>query len=212
MPARRLVVGELETNCYLIWRDPSPDTLIVDAGGDAELIAGEIERLRLQPRVLFATHGHVDHVAAAGELKGRFPAMRFAIMRAEREFLARPTLNLSLFLGRPLAAIEPDILLDDGDELAAGPLRFRAMHLPGHTPGGGALVGELDGVRAVFSGDALFAGSVGRSDLPGGDGELLVSSIRARLLPLGDETRVFPGHGPETTIGEERRSNPFIAE
>ena len=210
MPLRRLVVGPLEANCFIVHAEGSREAVVVDAGGDAERIIAEIESLGLAPRVLFSTHGHVDHVEANGGLKRRFPEMTLAIHSAERELLLRPTLNLSLFVGGSVHPPEPDRLLEEGDEVTAGPLSLMTLHVPGHSPGGAALFGQIDGGPAVFAGDCLFAGGIGRVDFPGGDGATLLRSIREKLFTLPEETRVLPGHGPETTIGEEKRTNPFV--
>jgi glyoxylase-like metal-dependent hydrolase (beta-lactamase superfamily II) len=210
MPVVRLVVGPLESNTYLVSEGEAADCLVVDAGGEAERVADEIASRGLRPRVLFLTHGHVDHSAAARELKERFPEMGVAILRQERDLLFRPSHNLSLFLGGAIEPPEPDSLLDEGDEVEAGGLRMRVIHVPGHTPGGACLCGKVDGQGVLFAGDALFAGSIGRVDFPGGDERTLLSAIREKLLSLPDETVVWPGHGPGTTIGEERRSNPFL--
>ena len=211
MPVETLVVGELETNCYVVWREGETEALVIDAGGDAEVIGETIDSRGLAPKMLFMTHGHVDHVAANAELKVRYPTMGLAILGPERELLMRPALNLSFFLGGAIETPEPERVLNEGDELAVGSMRFGVLHVPGHTPGSAALAGEIDGSPVVFCGDTLFAGSVGRSDFPGGDGTVLLASIREKLLSLPDETRVLSGHGPETTIGAERRGNPFLS-
>ncbi len=210
MPVRRLIVGPLESNCFIAYADGSPEALVVDAGGDAEKIAAELEGLSLAPRVLFSTHGHVDHVEANRALKERFPEMTLAIHSAERKLLLRASLNLSLFMGGKIDPPEPDRLLEEGDEVALGGLCFKVLHVPGHSPGGAALFGEVDGGPVVFAGDCLFAGGVGRVDFPGGDGSALLASIHEKLFKLPEETRVLSGHGPETTIGEEKRTNPFV--
>jgi len=211
MPVEQIVVGPLETNCYVVSDGNSPEAMIVDAGDDAGRIVRALTAAGLVPRVLFSTHGHVDHVAANAELKERFPQMELALLGDERETLLRPALNLSLFMGGSVRPPEPDRLLAEGDGIAFGSLSFRVVALPGHTPGGAAAFGHVDGAPAVFSGDALFADSIGRHDFPGGDLETLLAAIRGKLLALPDETRVFPGHGPATTIGRERRHNPFLA-
>lgn len=212
MPVVTIAVGPLQANCHLAWREGSRNALIVDAGGEADAIARELEARILEPEVLFSTHGHVDHVAANAGLKQRFPAMKLAILREERETLMRPTHNLSFFVGGTLEPPEPDILLDDGDTLSVGGMSFRVIHVPGHTVGGAALFGEIDSRPVVFTGDTLFAGGIGRSDFPGGDGAALVAAIRERLLALPDDTVVYSGHGPQTTVAHEKSSNPFLAE
>jgi len=211
MPVVTIEVGPLQANCHIAWADGTPRALVVDAGGDAESIAKELTTRILEPEVLFSTHGHVDHVAANAELKERFPAMKLAILRDERETLMRPTHNLSFFVGGALEPPEPDVLLDDGDTLSVGGMSFRVIHVPGHTVGGGALFGEIDSRAVVFTGDTLFAGGIGRSDFPGGDGAALVGAIRESLLTLPDDTVVYSGHGPRTTVAHEKSSNPFLA-
>jgi len=210
MPVTKLVVGELYTNCFIVNEEGSRDALVVDAGGNAPRIAQEIDELGLQPRMLVLTHGHVDHIAAAAGLKERYPEMKLALGAAETETYTRPTYNLSFFLGGALALPEPDVLLDDGQEVTVGSCALRVIHISGHTPGGIALYGQLDGANVVFAGDALFASGIGRTDFPGGSTSALLEGIRSRLLVLPDDTRVYAGHGPETTIGREKRDNPFL--
>jgi len=210
MPVTTLVVGELQTNCFIVHEDGSRDALVVDAGGNAPRIAKEIEDLDLDAKMLVLTHGHVDHIAAAGELKERFPDMKLALGAAETETYARPTLNLSFFIGGSVEPPEPDELLEDGQEVTIGPVTFKVIHISGHTPGGIALYGTVDGAHVLFSGDALFASSIGRTDFPGGSTDQLLEGIRSRLLVLPDDTRVYAGHGPQTTIGREKRDNPFL--
>jgi len=211
MPVVTVAVGPLQANCHLAWCEGSRQALVVDAGGEADTIARALATRSLEPDVLFSTHGHVDHVAANAEIKERFPAMKLAMLRAERETLMRPTHNLSFFIGEKLEPPEPDVLLDDGDTLSVGGMSLRVIHVPGHTVGGGALFGEIDSRAVVFTGDTLFAGGIGRSDFPGGDGDTLVAAIRESLLTLPDDTVVYSGHGPRTTVAHERYSNPFLA-
>jgi glyoxylase-like metal-dependent hydrolase (beta-lactamase superfamily II) len=210
MPVRCEVVGALETNCYIVWQEEAPETLVVDPAGEPERIIGALAELDRTPTVIFATHGHVDHVLALAAVSARFEGAKVACMAAEREVLERPSLNLSLFLGVSLEPRAPDVLLEPGEELAVGPMRFTAIHLPGHTAGGGALYGLVDGRHTLLCGDALFAGGVGRTDFPGGDTRTLLDAIRTRLLVLPDDTAAYPGHGPQTTIGREKRENPFL--
>jgi len=212
MPVITLAVGPLQANCHVAWIDGRGDALVVDAGGDADAIAEELAAHSLEAEVLFSTHGHVDHVAANADLKERFPKMKLTIMRDERDTLMRPTHNLSFFVGGALEPPEPDVFLDDGDTLKVGGMSFRVIHVPGHTVGGGVLFGEVDGRRVAFTGDTLFAGDIGRSDFPGGDGRALVGAIRERLLTLPDDTVIHSGHGPETTVECEKSSNPFVGE
>lgn len=209
-----LAVGMLETNCHIFG---CPETLacaIVDPGGDAERIIARVEELSLTPVWIIDTHGHGDHIAAQAGLKERYPNARIAIHEADAPALADARLNLSFALGVIITSPPADRILHDGDEIEVGKLRLKVFHVPGHSPGGIALYANAEtsgeGHPVAFCGDALFAGSIGRADLPGGNMTELINSIRERLLTLPPETVCYTGHGPETTIGQEKESNPFL--
>jgi len=211
---RRLEVGPLAANCYLAWADregagPRP-CVVIDPGAEPETILAAIADEGLRPDLLVATHCHGDHIAAVDELLAAFPDAAFAAGEAESSWPADPVRNLSYGFGLPMRAANPTRALVDGEELRAGGLVFRVLAVPGHSPGSVALYCPEG--RAVFTGDTLFALNIGRGDLPGGDGRLLVRSIRERLLTLPDETVVWPGHANRTRVGVERRSNPFCGE
>lgn len=207
-----LKVGDLESNCYVL-SPGAPEALLIDAGGDARRIIGHLEGKALEPVLLVNTHGHVDHIAANAELREQYADMKIAIGRADAGALASPARNMSFFVGRRVKSPPADRLLDENDVVEFGPWRFRVIDTPGHTPGGICLFTEdLNGAPALFSGDTLFAGSVGRCDIPGGDWQQLVEGIRQKLFTLPDETVVYPGHGPATTVGVEKTSNPFVGE
>jgi len=207
---RTLTVGPLETNCYVVSAE-APDALVIDAGADAEAIIAHLDAERLVPAMLVVTHGHSDHIAANAELKRRYDEMKIAVGRADADALASPVKNMSVYVGMRIVSPRADRLLDDGDELTVAGLTFRVLALPGHSPGGiGLYTDDLAGAPALFAGDTLFARSVGRTDIAGGDWETLLATIRERIFTLPDDTRVYPGHGPATTVGEERASNPFV--
>lgn len=207
-----LVTGDLQENCGLVWRSGQDEVAIVDAGDDAPDILGILDARHLHPVAFLQTHCHGDHLGAWNELKKAFPEARFHVHEAERDWPRKPVLNLSYFLGAPVTAPEPDVLFRDGFEFDAAGLHFRAIHVPGHSPGGTAFFVEDPGQGPphLFSGDILFQGGIGRVDFPGCEGEeVLVAGIRQKLFILPDETIVHCGHGPDTTIGREKRMNPF---
>jgi len=209
-----LPVGMLAANCYLVGSGESRECAIVDPGGDAERIIERVEALSWEPAWIIDTHAHVDHIAAQAAVKERYPEARIAIHEADAAALLDERLNLSIALGVPVTSPPAERLLHDADEVEVGALRLAVIHVPGHTPGGVALYGgkeQTDGEPpVVLCGDTLFAGGVGRTDLPGGDMDLLMRSIRARLLTLPPETLCYTGHGEPTTIERERESNPFL--
>lgn len=203
---RSFVVGLFDTNCYLIADQASRDALIIDPGDDHLVVLEAVHADRLSVQAILNTHAHADHIAANGALKKEFgcPIM---IHEADAPGLADPEANLSGLAGYEAILSPPaDRLLVEGDDIAVGGLAFRVIHTPGHTPGGICLLGE----EFLFSGDTLFAGGIGRTDFPGGSHEQLVDSIRRKLLVLPDGTIVYPGHGPQTTIGAEKDQNPWL--
>lgn len=210
-PAPRVetfALGPWETNCYVISLDGSPDCWIIDVGFDPAPMIEAIQRTRLRPIRIILTHAHLDHIAGAREVIAAFGQIPIAIHQAEADWLGDPTLNLSAFLEMNVTAPPASELLHDGDTLELGASRWRILHTPGHSPGGITLVNDES--RTAIVGDTLFAGSIGRHDFPTSDGRQLLRSISTRLMTLPDDTRVLPGHGPATTIGHERRSNPFL--
>jgi hydroxyacylglutathione hydrolase len=205
MKYENVIVGALETNCYLIYCEETLECAVMDPGAEPEKIFRAIHENNLKPVVLINTHGHVDHVGANKDIKERYD-IPILIHSADVPIL-RSILQsgLSLFLGAK-ASPPPDRLLEEGDEVKIGTCSLKVIHTPGHSPG--CLCFVQDGL--LFSGDTLFCGGVGRTDLPGGSWENMIKSIRNKILTLSDETLVFPGHGPYTTIGQERLMNPFI--
>jgi glyoxylase-like metal-dependent hydrolase (beta-lactamase superfamily II) len=211
----RLVVGALDTNCYLAWRPDREDAVIFDPGGDADLIRAELAKRKLTPAAILITHCHCDHIGAVAELKKAYPQAPVAAPEAEAQWLPNPTRNLSYFFGDPLKAPAADRRIREGERLEYAGLRFKTIHVRGHSPGGMAYLTEDSGGGPphLFCGDVLFRGGIGRGDLPGGEGEeVLVENIRERLFCLPNDTVVHPGHGEETTIGAEKAFNPFCGE
>jgi hydroxyacylglutathione hydrolase len=209
MKIDRLVLGDFETNCYVVRPDESVvDCLIVDPGFDADNLLEFLTQHRLHPVAIVLTHGHVDHIAGLALLRQHYPHAKVCIHRLDAGMLANARANLSAFTGGPFTAPAADVLLEDGDTVEEAGVKLKVLHTPGHTPGGICLYAEADGI--IFVGDTLFADSVGRTDFPGGDMDQLLASIERRLLPLPENTVVHPGHGMRTTLGREKRANPFL--
>jgi len=203
---RTLEIMPFGTNCYLVGSEETRDGMVIDPAGDASRILSNISELDLKIGLIVVTHSHPDHIGAIRQVEENTGAS-FAVHTAEAEIMQH--YDFSRFTARDPAFQKPPLpnrLLKDGDFLVVGNLKFQVLHTPGHSPGGICIVGY----GVVFSGDTLFHESIGRSDGPGGDSNLLISNIRAKLLILPDQTVVLPGHGPKTTIGQERRNNPFL--
>lgn len=206
-------VGSFQSNCYILGCPETREALLIDPGDDADRIARRLERHGLKPVLHFHTHGHLDHVGATAALKARFGG-RILLHRADL-FLYEHASEQAVVYGIEIPPTLPvDQFIDEGTEIAWGRLRGRVRHTPGHSPGGVCLWVSGGGAEAdrIFTGDTLFAGSIGRTDLPGGSMGQLMRSIREKLLALPDATVVASGHGPLTTIGRERRANPFLQE
>lgn len=201
-----LAVGPFQSNCYILADGAGGPAVVVDPGDEARRILSVIRSRSLTVSHILLTHGHLDHIGAVRAVKEATGAA-VCIHPLDAPMLDSPEQNLSAGSGRPVTAPGPDRLLEEGDELQVGGLRIRVLHTPGHTPGGVCLL--LD--DRILSGDTLFAGTIGRSDFPGGDMDQLLASIRAKLLPLPDDLLVYPGHGDATAIGEERQGNPFLS-
>jgi hydroxyacylglutathione hydrolase len=204
MKYQLFTLGDLETNCYLVWSGQAAG--VIDPGGPPEPVCAAIDRSGLQLQWILNTHGHSDHIAGNAALQGRYAAP-ILIHEADRGMLLSATANLSVFLGPGMVSPDAEATLTDGEWVPLGDGGFRVIAVPGHTPGSIALY--TDGL--LFCGDSLFRESVGRTDFPGGDQRQLISAIRNRLFCLPSETRVLPGHGPATDIAHEMRFNPFAA-
>jgi len=200
----RLIVGPLQVNCYIA-ADDEGKAVVIDPGGNAERILAVIDEKDLSVEHIVNTHAHFDHILGVEEVR-RATDADFLIHKEEAAVLDTAKELSRSYMGYKVEFPEVGGCVEDGDAVRAGDLHFQVLFTPGHTPGGISLLVE----DIVFTGDTLFAGGVGRTDLPGGSWERLMDSIRHRLLPLGDALKVYPGHGPLTTIGKERRSNPFL--
>lgn len=209
MIIKELVVGPFGSNCFIVGSETTKEAMIIDPGADANHILDAANDLGLSIVLIVATHNHMDHIGALRPVKDATNA-DYAVHEADLEtkmpaVFAR--MMGPLMGGSLKAPPKPDRLLHDGDIIEVGDLKFTVLHTPGHTPGGISLLG--DGV--VFSGDTLFNFGIGRTDMPGGSFSILMHSIATKLMVLPDDTIVYPGHGPRTTIGIERKRNPFLA-
>jgi len=202
-------LGEFETNCYVVRTDGSTaDCLLIDTGLEVTGLLDFLRRNKLNPAALILTHGHIDHIAGVDELRRRFPDIKIYIHKLDAELLSDAVGNLSFMTGLSMTADPADVGLEEGDVIDQAGIKLKVVHTPGHTPGGICLYAKQDGV--IFVGDTLFAGSVGRTDFPTGNTRQLIQSIKDKLLILPAETKVYPGHGPETTIAAEKSNNPFL--
>ncbi len=206
MILKTLAVGTLATNCYILGCEETHRGMVIDPGDDAEAIAASLDALGLTVEWIALTHAHFDHILAAPALRGRTGAP-VAVHAAEAAWLTDPPALLRVY-APDAPAFTADRTLADGDRLEVGTLTVEVLHTPGHSPGGISLHVASEG--ALFCGDALFREGMGRTDLPGGEADTLPRSIRERLYGLPEETVVYPGHGPQTTIGHERSRNPWV--
>lgn len=198
---KKLVVGGMKANCYIIGDPKTKDAFIIDPGGDYPKIKAIIDKHRLNARAIINTHGHIDHISA-----NRYLNMPIWIHEEDASFLRDSRKNLSSLFGFNLKSPAATRLLVEGEVLNVGETTLEVIHTPGHTPGSICL--KSDGI--LFTGDILFCGGIGRSDFPHGSEEDLIDSLKHKVLVHSDNTIVYPGHGPATTIGQEKRSNQFL--
>lgn len=202
-----LPVTPYQQNCSLVW-DADRRAALIDPGGEAERLLAEVARRGLSLENILLTHGHLDHVGAAVELRDALGIPIIGPQREEQFWLDILPQQAELFGFPPAVGFAPDQWLEDGDHVEVGSIRFDVLHCPGHTPG--HVVFYQPQARLAFVGDVLFKGSIGRTDFPRGDHSALIAAIRDKLFPLGDDVRFVPGHGAMSTFGHERRENPFV--
>ena len=206
MSVKCLEVGSMMANCYLVSCDSSDAGIVIDPGGDGQRIVEAVQSASLRVERILNSHCHPDHVDANLEVR-EATGGNVMVHEAEREFVEAPSEQLLLlgFTPRPCVV---DATFEEGDEISVNGLALRVMHLPGHSPGSSAFIGE----GVAFTGDTLFAGGIGRTDFPGGDTEQIMASLARLARELPPETIVYPGHGPSTTIARELEGNPWLSE
>ncbi|MBM4295819.1 MAG: MBL fold metallo-hydrolase [Deltaproteobacteria bacterium] len=207
MIQKGLEVGLLQVNCYIIGDEKTREAVVIDPGGDEGEILEVLKYHKLNLKMIIDTHGHFDHVDANQPLKNATGAP-IAIHELDAGMLAQPSAEAMFFTGNRLRLSQADVLLKEDDVITVGSYRLKVLHTPGHTPGHISLV--MEGHPYVYVGDLLFAGSIGRTDFPGGDFDTLINMVRTKIFPLGDNFIVYPGHGPVTTVGQEKKYNPFF--
>jgi len=211
-----LILGEYQTNCYVLRKESlglrnnesAQDCLVIDPGLEAGELIEFLDEKKLNPVAVLLTHGHIDHIAGVSALRNRYPEIKVYIHNLDAEMLTEPKINLSAMTGSAFVTEAEDVSLKERDIIDLAGVKLLVLHTPGHTPGGISLYSKEDGV--VFVGDTLFADSIGRTDFPGGSTSQLLGSVREKLFTLPEETQVYPGHGPATTIAAEKAHNPFF--
>lgn len=205
MLVKKVIVGQMEANCYILADEKTKKAIIIDPGEEGERILHEIKQNKLKVIYIVNTHAHIDHIGANDEIRKRTGAS-LLIHSADAPLLKNGEMNLSIRMGRREEFLPPTQLLREGEKIKVDGISLQVLHTPGHTPGSICLYTK----DRLFTGDTLFAGSIGRTDLPGGSFTDLQNSIREKLLVFSDEVIVHPGHGPDTNIGKESQHNPFI--
>jgi glyoxylase-like metal-dependent hydrolase (beta-lactamase superfamily II) len=202
-------VGPLRCNCTILGDEVTREAMVVDPGDNIPEILSRLQKHGLTLRQIVVTHAHIDHVGGAAQLR-KLTGAPVVMNQQDLGLLGMMQMQAG-WLGVPTPEVAPpDASAEDGLAVGLATLPAQVLHTPGHTPGSICLLFHFNDQHLLLAGDTLFAGSIGRTDLPGGDGQQILRSLRERLLVLPDATRVVPGHGPETTIGEERQSNPFL--
>jgi hydroxyacylglutathione hydrolase len=195
-------------NCSVIWCEQSREAALVDPGGDATTIKQQLAQLDLTPAQILLTHGHLDHVGAAAELAAHYQVPIVGPQKLDAFWLEALPVQSQMFGLEECAPLMPDRWLEEGDSVQVGNVTLEVLHCPGHTPGHIVFFDRTG--RLLVSGDVIFNGGVGRTDFPQGNHQHLITAIKETLLPLGDDVTFLPGHGPVSTLGRERISNPFL--
>lgn len=204
-----IVSVPFDENTYVVWLDDRDDALVIDPGLEPELILECLARHGLTVAAILDTHGHADHIGGNEAMKRAFPDAPLVIGEIDAPMLTDAWANLSALFGQPITSPPADRVVNEGDLVGYAGIRLEVLHIPGHSPGHVVFVHRATPAH-VFGGDVLFRGSIGRYDFPGGDGRLLLTGIREKLFTLPDDAIVYPGHGPVTTVGQEKRSNPYF--
>ena len=203
-----LPVTAFQQNCSLLWCDQSRQAAVIDPGGDLDAVLGEVQRLDLSLQAIWLTHAHIDHAGGAGELAERLQLPIVGPHEGDQFWIDGLPQQSAMFGFPPALAFTPTRWLHDGDTVQIGQETLQVRHCPGHTPG--HVVFHAPQIARCFVGDVLFAGSIGRTDFPQGNHQQLIDSIVQRLWPMGDATVFIPGHGPESSFGRERKTNPYV--
>lgn len=204
-----LVLGSYENNCYILREsEAANDCLIVDTGLEAGELITFLSEHKLNPVAVILTHGHADHISGVAVLRKNFSDIKVYIHKLDAKMLTKATSNLSLLALKFFRTEPADFLFAQGDVVELANIKLMVLHTPGHTQGGVCFYAEDEGI--IFTGDTLFAGSVGRTDLPGGNMEQLIKSIKEKLCVLPEKTVCYPGHGPTTTIAQEKAHNQYL--
>lgn len=203
-----MVLGPFMTNTYILYNEGTMEGLVVDPSFSPEHYIKAISEKKIHLRSIFLTHGHVDHMAGMNELRKAFPAAKMYMDKRDQPFLRDPEKNLSYMFPVPTLVDDADVWVKDGDEIETCGYTFQVIDTAGHTPGGISFYMKKEGL--VFTGDSLFQGSIGRTDFPGGSLKELTGTIKKNLFSLPDSTVVLSGHGEQTTIGQEKKTNPFL--
>ncbi|MCX5702409.1 MAG: MBL fold metallo-hydrolase [Candidatus Omnitrophica bacterium] len=200
-----LCLGSMQVNCYVLASEAGGQAIIIDPGAEEDKIKRILMRHKLKPAFIINTHGHIDHIGCDDEF-----GVPVYVHRQDAPMLKDPGVNLSAFLISPFSVKSKINPLEDKEKIELGKISLEVIHIPGHTPGGICLLMHKPSNKILFTGDSLFFQGIGRTDFPGADEGILIESIKEKLFKLSDDTVIYPGHGPSSTIGEEKKNNPFL--